>query len=31
MQRMWQRIFYGESEREMFQYVSEYVTFTNVV
>ena len=32
MQRMWRGIFYGQiSEREMFGYVSEYVTFTNVV
>ena len=32
MQRMWRGIFYGQiSEREMFRYVSEYVTFTNVV
>ena len=31
MQRMWRGIFYGQSEREMFRYVTEYVTFTNVV
>ena len=32
MQRMWRGIFYGQiSEWEMFRYVTEYVTFTNVV